>query len=160
MHHLLTSKSGKAPFTIANVLLTMNTHKHITEKLTGSKRLLIGKRVKYEDRLKSFTSSVIFFIRVMKSGKNQFHAVTYLPSTIRNLESTHTHNSGSVPVETDGCENMRFKQCAVIEFLTAEKIPPINIHLHMQAVYGDKYVDVSRGNGYGRLSEKNWRKQV
>jgi hypothetical protein len=26
--------------------------------------------------------------------------------------------------------------------LTAEKIPPIDVHRHMQAVYGDKCVDV------------------
>jgi hypothetical protein len=68
MHHTVTSKSGKAIFTIANVLLIMNTHKHMTEKLTGSKRLLVSKRVKYEDRLKGFTSSAIFFIRAMKTG--------------------------------------------------------------------------------------------
>jgi len=36
-----------------------------------------------------------------------------------------------------------FKQRAVIEFLTAEKVPPIEIHRRMQAVYGDKCVDVS-----------------
>jgi len=60
----------------------------------------------------------------------------------------------------DGCENMRFKQRAVIEFLTAEKIPPNNIHHHTQAVYGDKHVDVSRDIRYGRLSKKKWGKQV
>jgi len=36
-----------------------------------------------------------------------------------------------------------FKQHAVIEFLTAEKVPPIEIHRWMQAVYGDHCVDVS-----------------
>jgi len=36
-----------------------------------------------------------------------------------------------------------FKQRAVIEFLTAEKVPPIEIHRRMQAVYGDQCVDVS-----------------
>ena len=35
------------------------------------------------------------------------------------------------------------KQRAVIEFLTAEKVPPIEIHRRMQAVYGDQCVDVS-----------------
>ena len=39
--------------------------------------------------------------------------------------------------------DVRFKQRAVIEFLTAEKAPPIEIHRRMQAVYGDQYVDVS-----------------
>ena len=39
--------------------------------------------------------------------------------------------------------DVRFKQGAVIEFLTAEKVPPIEIHRRMQAVYGDLCVDVS-----------------
>ena len=38
---------------------------------------------------------------------------------------------------------VRFKQRAVIESLTAEKVPPIEIHRRMQAVYGDQCVDVS-----------------
>jgi len=44
--------------------------------------------------------------------------------------------SGSVPVKMEGCEDMQFKHCAVIEFLTAEKIPAIDIRHRMQAVYG------------------------
>jgi len=39
--------------------------------------------------------------------------------------------------------DVRFKQRAVIEFLTAEKVPPIEIHRRMQAVYVDQFVDVS-----------------
>ena len=39
--------------------------------------------------------------------------------------------------------DVRFKQRAVIESLTAEKVPPIEIHRRMQAVYGDQCVDVS-----------------
>jgi phosphoserine phosphatase len=39
--------------------------------------------------------------------------------------------------------DVQFKQRAVIEFLTAEKVPPIEIHRRMQAVYGDQSVDVS-----------------
>jgi hypothetical protein len=39
--------------------------------------------------------------------------------------------------------DIRFKQRAVIEFLIAEKVPPIEIHRRMQAVYGDQCVDVS-----------------
>jgi len=39
--------------------------------------------------------------------------------------------------------DIRFKQPAVIEFLTAEKVPPIEIHRQMQTVYGDQCVDVS-----------------
>ena len=36
-----------------------------------------------------------------------------------------------------------FKQDAVIEFSTAEKVPPIEIHRRMKAVYVDQCVDVS-----------------
>ena len=39
--------------------------------------------------------------------------------------------------------DVRFKQRAVIEFLTTEIVPPIEIHRRMQAVYGDQCVDVS-----------------
>jgi hypothetical protein len=43
----------------------------------------------------------------------------------------------------------------VIEYLTVEKIPPIDIHCQMQAVYGGKCVDVSTVNGgYGSLGKK------
>jgi hypothetical protein len=56
------------------------------------------------------------------------------PLTICNLEPTAIHNSGSVPVKIKGCEDVRFKKCAIIELLTAEKIPPIDIHHRMQAV--------------------------
>ena len=39
--------------------------------------------------------------------------------------------------------DVRFKQRAVIEFLTAKKVPPIEIHRRMQAIYGDHCVEVS-----------------
>ena len=39
--------------------------------------------------------------------------------------------------------DVRFKQRAVIEFLTAEKVSPIEIHRRMEAIYGDECVDVS-----------------
>jgi saccharopine dehydrogenase-like NADP-dependent oxidoreductase len=39
--------------------------------------------------------------------------------------------------------DVQFKECAIIEFLTTEKVPPIEIHRRMQAVYGDQYDDVS-----------------
>ena len=39
--------------------------------------------------------------------------------------------------------DVRFKQHAVIQFLITEKFPPIEIHRRMQAVYGDRCVDVS-----------------
>ena len=41
------------------------------------------------------------------------------------------------------CTDVRFKQRIVIEFLTAEKVQPIEIHGRMQAVYGDQCDDVS-----------------
>ena len=39
--------------------------------------------------------------------------------------------------------DVRFKQRAVIEFLTVEKAPPIEIHRRMEAVYRDQCVDGS-----------------
>jgi len=39
--------------------------------------------------------------------------------------------------------DVRFKQHAVIEFLTAEIVPPIDIHRQMQAVHGDQCVVMS-----------------
>jgi len=41
------------------------------------------------------------------------------------------------------CSDIQFKQLAVTEFLTMEKVPPIEIHRRMQAIYGDQCVDVS-----------------
>jgi len=43
----------------------------------------------------------------------------------------------------DEFSEFRFKLRAVIEFLTAEKVPPTKIYRRMQAVYGDHCVDVS-----------------
>jgi len=63
--------------------------------------------------------------------------ITYLPSTAYKLEPTATHKCSLVPVIMEGCKEMQFKQHAVIEFMTAEKIPPTNIHYHTQAVYAD-----------------------
>ena len=39
--------------------------------------------------------------------------------------------------------DVRFKQRAVIEFLTAGKVPPIESHRRMQAVCGNQFIDVS-----------------
>jgi len=39
--------------------------------------------------------------------------------------------------------DVRFKQWAVIELLTAEKVAPIEIHRGIQVVYGDQCVDMS-----------------
>ena len=46
-------------------------------------------------------------------------------------------------IKMEEFSDVRFKQRAVIEFLTTEKVHPIEIHRRMQAVYGDQYVDVS-----------------
>ena len=46
--------------------------------------------------------------------------------------------------------DVRFKQRAVIEFLPAEKVPPIELHKRMQAVYGDQCVDVSTARRWVR----------
>jgi len=47
--------------------------------------------------------------------------------------------------------DVRFKQRAAIEFLTAEKVPSVEIHRRMQAVYGDQSVDVSTVRRWVRL---------
>ena len=39
--------------------------------------------------------------------------------------------------------SVRLKQRAIIEFLTAEKIQPIQIHARLKAVYGDDCIDIS-----------------
>ena len=41
-----------------------------------------------------------------------------------------------------GCEDVGFTQHAIIVFLTVENILPINVKSCMEAVYGDKRVDV------------------
>jgi len=43
-----------------------------------------------------------------------------------------------------------FEQRTVIEFLTAEKVPPVEIQRRMQAVYGDQCVDVSTARRWVR----------
>jgi len=56
---------------------------------------------------------------------------------------------------------IRFEQRAVIEFLTAEKVHPIEIHRQMQAVYGDQCVDVSTARRWvRRFKVENWGKQI
>ena len=46
-------------------------------------------------------------------------------------------------IEMEEFSDVRFKQRAVIEFLTTEKVSPIEIHSRMQVVYGDQCVGVS-----------------
>jgi hypothetical protein len=38
---------------------------------------------------------------------------------------------------------VQFKRHAIVEFLIAEKILPIDVFCHIQAIYGDKCVDES-----------------
>jgi hypothetical protein len=45
--------------------------------------------------------------------------------------------------QNEGCEDVQLKEHAIAEFLTAEEIPPVDIHRHTQALCGDKCVDVS-----------------
>ena len=67
----------------------------------------------------------------------------YLSSITLHLEHTDAYSSHPLHIEMEEFSEVRFKQRAVIEFLTAEKIPPIEIHRRMQAVHGDQCVDVS-----------------
>jgi hypothetical protein len=46
--------------------------------------------------------------------------------------------------------DVRLKQCTVIEFLTTEKVLPIEIHRRIQAVYGDQCVVVSTATHWVR----------
>jgi len=48
-----------------------------------------------------------------------------------------------VDIEMEEFSEVLFKQRALIEFLTAEKVLPIEIHRRMQAVYDDQCLDVS-----------------
>lgn len=39
--------------------------------------------------------------------------------------------------------DVRFKQCAVIEFLVAKNVKPVDIHRCLLAIYGNQTLDVS-----------------
>jgi hypothetical protein len=58
-------------------------------------------------------------------------------------EHTDAYSPHAVHIKVEEVSDVRFRQRAVIEFLTAEKVPPIEIHRRMQAVYGDQCADVS-----------------
>ena len=92
----------------------------------------------------SFASTVIFLFTLDISGCNQFCVVAwYLSYIILHLEHTDSYSSHPVHIEMEEFSDVWFKQQAVIEFLTAEKVPPIEIHRRMQAIYGDQCVDAS-----------------
>ena len=57
--------------------------------------------------------------------------------------NTHAYSPHPVHIEMEEFSDVRFKQRAAIEFLTAGKAPPIEIHRRIQDVYGDHCVDVS-----------------
>jgi len=59
------------------------------------------------------------------------------------LEHTDAYSSHPVHIEMEEFSDVQFKERAVIEYLTAEKVPPFEIQRRMQAVYGDRCVDVS-----------------
>ena len=76
-----------------------------------------------------------------KAGSVQSHGI-FLPS--HHLEHTDAYSPHRVHIEMEEFSDFRFKELAVIELLTAEKVPTIEIHRRMQAVCGDQCVDVSR----------------
>jgi len=75
------------------------------------------------------------------------------------LEHTDAYRSHPVHIEMEEFSDVRFKQRAVIEFLNEEKVPPVEIQRRMQAVNGDRFVDVSTVQTR-RLKMKNWDKQI
>ena len=84
------------------------------------------------------------FIYIRNTRKNRFCVVAwYLSSIIFHLEHTDAYSPHPVHIEMEEFLGVWFKQRAVIEFLTAEKFPPIEIHRRMKAVYGDQCVDVN-----------------
>ena len=75
------------------------------------------------------------------------------------LEHTDAYRSHPVHIEMEEFSDVRFKQRAVIEFLNEEKVPPVEIQRRMQAVNGDRFVDVSTVQTR-RLKMENWDKQI
>ena len=57
--------------------------------------------------------------------------------------SPWTHRCLQCTSKWKSFQAFRSNRRAVVEFLTAEKFPPIEIHRRMQAVYGDQCVDMS-----------------
>ena len=110
----------------------------------------------------SFASIVMFLFTLDISRKNRFCVVAWYLSSIKlHLEHTDAYSSNQVHIEMEEFSDVRFKQHAVIEFLTAEKVPPIEIHRRMQAVYGDQCVDVSTVRRWvRRFKDGNRGKQI
>ena len=92
----------------------------------------------------SFASTVIFFHTLDVSVPNRFCVVAwYLSSITLHLEHTDAYSPHTVHIEMEEFSGVRFKQGAVIEFLTAGEVPPVEIQRRMRAVYDDRCVDVS-----------------
>jgi len=74
----------------------------------------------YVGELISFASTVIFLFTLDISGKNRFCVVAwYLSPITLHLEHTDTYSPHPVHIEMEEFSDVRFKQRAVIEFLTS-----------------------------------------
>ena len=77
----------------------------------------------------------MIFIYFLRSRVSQISAGMTMPVT----SGGNTVGGTSM----DFSMSVRLKQFAVIEFLTAENVPPAEIHRRMKAVYGDECVDLA-----------------
>jgi hypothetical protein len=64
-------------------------------------------------------------------------------SLFHHLEHTDAYSSHPVHIKTKEFSDIRIKRRSVVEFLTVEKVPPIEIHRRMQAIYCEECVVVS-----------------
>ena len=69
---------------------------------------------------------------VLLNQRTLFNLCTYTRTL--DLEHTDAYSLQPVHIEMEQCSDVRFKQRAVIEFLTAEQVPPIEIQRRMQAI--------------------------
>ena len=93
--------------------------------------ILVVQMKLYEDRLKILLPLSYFLIEEWKLDKTS-STLSHDASPPYNLVPTAVHYSSSVPVETEGCEDVQY---AGIEFLSVEKNSPINIHCNVEAMY-------------------------
>ena len=82
------------------------------------------------------SNAAYYKIYVLQPLDSRFH---YAAELTWSWKASQKH---PVHIETEEFSDVRFKQRALIQFLTADKVPPIEIHRRMQAVYGDQCVDV------------------
>lgn len=77
------------------------------------------------------------------------------------LEHTDVYSSHTVHNEMEECSVVQFKQLAVIELLTTEKVPPIKIHRQLQAVNGEEYVSMNTVRCWlRRFKDGKWGKHI